>query len=181
MTRNRNTASQLAAAALAALLVGPLAVHSARAERPPPLQPGTVWAGEDKSHGQRGDDTTTDSHMPVQAANPDHLDVVDVVAPAADADDSLVIRPGNTPPVAIAYVLDEDDNNLGTEVALDFSDHAGTTVLLDGSASFDPDGDALSFQWSVASPSGWLFNAEEPTTAGVFDLGVHIVTHRAWW
>ena len=55
------------------------------------------------------------------------------------------VPPLNTPPVA-----DAGSNYAGT---------VGVPTHLDGSASFDADGDALSYSWSVNSPSCTLSNA----------------------
>ena len=72
---------------------------------------------------------------------------------------------GNAPPTADA----------GADRVAECSAADGTPVLLDGSASFDPDGDALRFTWSVdgavvAGPS------LDPTAVVPLALGTHAVT-----
>jgi len=61
--------------------------------------------------------------------------------------------------------------NAGPDQTLECSSTAGATVLLDGSASMDPDGDPLSFTWT--GPFGTTSGAR-PTVA--LSLGNHVVT-----
>ena len=61
--------------------------------------------------------------------------------------------PANTAPIA-----DAGPNQLV---------HVGATVLLDGSASADADGDALAYAWSLVSrPAGSLASLSSPTSSG---------------
>jgi probable HAF family extracellular repeat protein len=64
----------------------------------------------------------------------------------------------NNPPVAV--------------VGPDQVVHCHTTVVLDGSESHDPDGDALTFEWS----SGGLVLGTNATLSGTFSYGVNLVT-----
>jgi len=72
----------------------------------------------------------------------------------------------NHPPIA----------NAGPDVTVNA---VGTTatVALNGSASFDPDGDPLFYEWSVAAGSGIvLSNVDQALASGVFPVGEHVVT-----
>jgi hypothetical protein len=69
----------------------------------------------------------------------------------------------NTPPVA----------NAGADQTVECTSDTGTSVTLNGSASFDPDGDPLMYSWTDA-----LNNeiATGPTPAVTLPLGTHILT-----
>src|SRR5256885_2220413 len=68
------------------------------------------------------------------------------------------VSPGNTPPVAV----------VGPDVVTDCQ----TPVTLDGSHSSDPDGDALSFEWTCA---GYVLGTNA-TLTGTFAVGTNVVT-----
>jgi hypothetical protein len=67
----------------------------------------------------------------------------------------------NRPPIA----------NAGPDQVVEQETHAGTQVTLDGSGSFDPDGDQLTYQWTW---TGGTSTEEDPTFT--FPLGTHTVT-----
>src|SRR5256885_5430023 len=68
------------------------------------------------------------------------------------------VSPGNTPPVAV----------VGPDVVTDCQ----TPVTLHGSHSSDPDGDALSFEWTSA---GYVLGTNS-TLTGTFASGTNVVT-----
>lgn len=70
----------------------------------------------------------------------------------------FVLDRGNNPPVAVA--------------GADQTVNCGTSVTLDGTASTDPDGDELSFEWSE---NGIVLSTESSFSTS-FDLGVHVIT-----
>ena len=73
----------------------------------------------------------------------------------------LADDPCNQPPVA----------NSGADQTIEW-DAGGTQVTLDGSSSFDPNGDDLTYAWS-----GDLGTASGPTpTFSISDLGTYVVT-----
>ncbi len=54
---------------------------------------------------------------------------------------------------------------------------AFATVQLDGSQSFDPDGDLVEFEWSAAANSGAIIaNPSSSKTSGIFPVGPTLVT-----
>jgi len=67
----------------------------------------------------------------------------------------------NNPPVAIAQ---------GNQF-VELQDCNGATVMLDGSASYDPDGDPLTYRWSWANGS-----AEGSNPIILLPLGIHQIT-----
>ncbi len=73
----------------------------------------------------------------------------------------------NQPPVA----------DCGDDVTVEAVDAFGASVQLDGTASYDPDGDSLDFEWAVPAGSGAVL--DDPTNAtpiGVFPIGPTLVT-----
>ncbi len=69
---------------------------------------------------------------------------------AASAADTVSVSTVNTPPVA----------NAGADQAI----VAGQRVTLDGGTSYDPDGDAIAFRWSISSaPAGSVLAIPNPT------------------
>lgn len=63
------------------------------------------------------------------------------------ADITVTIKPLNTPPIAHA----------GNDISM----YEQSTVLLDGSASFDPDGQHLKYFWDLDFPHAYIQNASE--------------------
>lgn len=89
----------------------------------------------------------------------------DVVTANADQDAvAILMNRINRAPLADA----------GTERLAECTAPGGTSVVLDGSASTDPDGDAMSFLWSGMNAS--FTDPASTTTAGTFPLGTSQVT-----
>jgi hypothetical protein len=79
-------------------------------------------------------------------------------------DNLFVLAPTNEPPVADA----------GKDLEVHCTSPAGAAVQLDGTASFDPDGDMLSWLWSA--PKGVVFDdATSPMPKATFPIGVSTV------
>jgi hypothetical protein len=76
-----------------------------------------------------------------------------------------ILEPANQPPVAAA----------GADQMVGCSSPTGTLVTLNGAASSDPDGDALTFSWSGAFPEGGgTVTGVNPAVA--LPLGTHTIT-----
>ncbi len=76
-------------------------------------------------------------------------------------------RQTNQPPVAVC---------VQSAITVQCSSAAGAVVQLDGSGSFDPDGDAVLFHWDVSNLSVVLANPESATPSGTFPVGVTMAT-----
>lgn len=77
-------------------------------------------------------------------------------------------HPDLLPPVAVAS---------GPDHSVECTSPAGAVVTLDGSGSYDPGGDSLDYEWSVADGSGVVLDdPTSPVTTGTFPVGVHEVT-----
>lgn len=73
----------------------------------------------------------------------------------------------NTLPIASA----------GDDQTVECTSPTGTPVTLDGTSSFDPDGDELTWEWVTPEGSGvWLADRFSPVTEGCFPPGPTLVT-----
>lgn len=85
---------------------------------------------------------------------------------------AISIGDGNRPPMAIAEVSPACWlSQLPSRVVVISANRVDARVEMDGSMSFDPDGDDLSFEWFVDGPL--LASAVGPTIAGRLDVGIH--------
>lgn len=75
----------------------------------------------------------------------------------------LTVRPANQPPVAVALVNGEES------VVVEQQSLGGTTVLLDGSQSYDPDEDELTYAWDFTSDG--TVDSTEAQVATTYPLG----------
>lgn len=67
------------------------------------------------------------------------------------------------------------ETNAGPDQIVDCTSSDGAAVTLDGTASFDPDGDELTYEWSV--PNGVVLDDPmSPTPAGIFPIGITTAT-----
>jgi hypothetical protein len=74
----------------------------------------------------------------------------------------------NSPPVALC---------LAEEITVEAEGDYGALVTgLNGVASFDPDGDAISFHWDVSDASVVLDDPTSPTPTGFFPIGITMAT-----
>jgi hypothetical protein len=61
-------------------------------------------------------------------------------------------------------------------ITVEATSSAGASVQLDGTDSFDPDGDAISFLWDVSDLAVVLDDPTSATPSGVFPLGITMAT-----
>lgn len=61
-------------------------------------------------------------------------------------------------------------------ITVEATSAAGASVQLDGSDSFDPDGDTISFLWAVSDLAVVLDDPTSATPSGVFPLGITMAT-----
>ncbi len=78
------------------------------------------------------------------------------------------------------YFFDAQLNQLpiadaGPDQELECTSPDGSTAPLNGTGSYDPDGDPLTFQWDVPAAIV-LDSASSPTPSGVFPLGTTLAT-----
>jgi FtsP/CotA-like multicopper oxidase with cupredoxin domain len=108
-----------------------------------------------------GHDTSTDCND----ADPSIPAAAEVCFDGKDNDcNGLIDDHCNHPPVA----------NAGVDRSAQCSSHQGASVTLNGTASSDPDGDALTFMWTA--PGVVFDNPASATPTGVFPLGSTVVT-----
>ena len=96
-----------------------------------------------------------------------NYNIVLTVSNGAGVDSSTVtVTTGNSPPVA----------NAGPNQSLS----VGSTVVLNGSASHDVDGDPLTYSWTLVSvPSGSLAALNGPTTVSPTFVADRVGTYKA--
>lgn len=83
----------------------------------------------------------------------------------------------NRPPVAVVNASNAEDADDGPNVSTFCADAAGATVSLSGTGSSDPDGDSLSYLWSIIDgPAGaTIANHNQADTTGSFPPGAYTV------
>ena len=77
---------------------------------------------------------------------------------------TITVKPVNDPPIAV----------VGPDQTLECTSPAGASATLDGSGSYDIEGDPLAYAWSAAGVT--FDNPGSPTPTGVFPLGQILAT-----
>ena len=103
---------------------------------------GTVWAWGGNYFGNLGDVTTTNRYTPVQVQGLNGVTAIDTGTWFSVA--LISSQPSNQPPTA-----DAGGSYEGTE---------GTPIPLDKASAADPDGDPLTYAWTVSNPSLCIFS-----------------------
>lgn len=86
---------------------------------------------------------------------------------ATSGSNTLFLMESNQVPIADA----------GPDIQVECTGSSGASLTLDGTDSWDPDGDQLSFEWSVPAASGVVLDdAASATPSGTFPIGPTLVT-----
>ncbi|MGA1824073.1 MAG: PKD domain-containing protein, partial [bacterium] len=113
------------------------------------------WSFKRKPNGSNAEFDDSTSMSP--CFTPDIVGIYEIELIVNDgevnsAPDTVIISVGNRAPVANAGI---DQNNI----------ESGDNIILDGSNSYDPDGDAITYHWEIAEkPAGSNAELDDPTS-----------------
>ncbi len=144
-------------------------------------------SASDVTDDEIGDQTTVDTTFTPDMVGVFVIGLQVTQGPATDTD-YLVVSvendPTNNPPTADAG----PDQSVSGSVSAYYSNYTwncpacpGQTINLDGSASADPDGNPLEYQWSAVSGSVTFANADAATTTATLNGGTPSYNSTATW